>query len=325
MAVAEKPTTKSSSRNPVQQLALASFAGAAYLLFSLGLVVSGIPTLWEHWLGIDQAINNPFLSTALVMLVSVVAAVGLIMLGRKLEGPNPLRGLRAGSVIAATLLILIFVVVLDWIAGSMIDRVEPYITWSVIGGLGIGLLILVWLLFNRAGFAKFLVRLEESGWFHATSFKFNQGQKVRRATLIALLVVVGAGIYNNMRTELFARGNWEIILPGDLDWSLVVLYNVNYMLPLLLFGIFGWLAWRVVNWPTFADFLIATEAEMNKVSWTTRKRLFQDTIVVLITVALLTVFLFVVDMLWIQVLRVPGVLQIDPSQAKQKQLGPTEW
>ena len=32
------------------------------------------------------------------------------------------------------------------------------------------------------------------------------------------------------------------------------------------------------------DFLIATEAEMNKVSWTTRKRLVKDTIVVLVTV-----------------------------------------
>ncbi len=32
-----------------------------------------------------------------------------------------------------------------------------------------------------------------------------------------------------------------------------------------------WLAWRVVNVPSFADFLIATEAELNKVSWTTRR------------------------------------------------------
>ena len=50
-----------------------------------------------------------------------------------------------------------------------------------------------------------------------------------------------------------------------------------------------WRAWRgMVNFPAFADFLIATEAEMNKVSWTTRKRLVQDTIVVLTTVVLMT-------------------------------------
>ena len=40
---------------------------------------------------------------------------------------------------------------------------------------------------------------------------------------------------------------------------------------------------------------IATEAEINKVSWTTRKRLIQDTTVVLVTVFLFTLFLFVVD------------------------------
>ena len=50
--------------------------------------------------------------------------------------------------------------------------------------------------------------------------------------------------------------------------------------------------------PRFADFLIATEAELNKVSWTTRPRLIQDTIVVLMTTFLLAVFLFSMDELW---------------------------
>ncbi len=33
-----------------------------------------------------------------------------------------------------------------------------------------------------------------------------------------------------------------------------------------------WLCFRLVNMPRFADFLIAVEAEMNKVSWPTRPR-----------------------------------------------------
>jgi preprotein translocase SecE subunit len=86
-------------------------------------------------------------------------------------------------------------------------------------------------------------------------------------------------------------------------------------LPVLLALAALWFAWRVVNYPTFADFLIATEAEMNKVSWTTRKRLVQDTIVVLVTVALLTVFLFFVDILWIKILswKPIEVLRIDTT------------
>jgi preprotein translocase SecE subunit len=72
----------------------------------------------------------------------------------------------------------------------------------------------------------------------------------------------------------------------------------NYTLPVLVCLAGVWVAWRAVNVPTFGDFLIATEAEMNKVSWTTKKRLVQDTIVVLVCLALLTVFLFVIDIFW---------------------------
>lgn len=72
----------------------------------------------------------------------------------------------------------------------------------------------------------------------------------------------------------------------------------NYTFPVLLLLVTLWGAWRAVNVPTFGDFLIATEAEMNKVSWTTRKRLVQDTIVVLVFLALLTVFLLVIDLFW---------------------------
>jgi preprotein translocase SecE subunit len=84
-----------------------------------------------------------------------------------------------------------------------------------------------------------------------------------------------------------------------------------------LAGLCLWLAWRVVNLPPFADFLIATEAELNKVSWTTRRRLIQDTVVVLTTVVLLTLFLFAVDVIWSILLswKPIGVLKVgDPTQ-----------
>src|SRR5262249_23212154 len=47
--------------------------------------------------------------------------------------------------------------------------------------------------------------------------------------------------------------------------SITLLPAVRYTLPLVLLGLTIWLAWRIVNLPTFGDFLIATEAEMNKV------------------------------------------------------------
>jgi preprotein translocase SecE subunit len=100
--------------------------------------------------------------------------------------------------------------------------------------------------------------------------------------------------------------------------SLTLLPSIQYTVPLLL--IFGamWFAWRAVNMPAFADFLIATEAEMNKVSWTSQKRLYQDTVVVLVTVFLMAVFLFVVDWGWKEVLQRLNVLYIPPAGKVEK-------
>jgi len=86
-------------------------------------------------------------------------------------------------------------------------------------------------------------------------------------------------------------------------------------------------AWRVVNWPVFADFLIATEAELNKVSWTTRKRLVQDTIVVLMTLVLMAVFLFVVDVAWGRILswRPIGVLQVSDQKQEPGNEADLKW
>ena len=83
---------------------------------------------------------------------------------------------------------------------------------------------------------------------------------------------------------------------------LTLLPSVRFTLPLLLLVGAVWLAWRIVNMPAFADFLIATESEMNKVSWTTRQRLMQDTVVVLVTMVLMAMFLFVVDIAWARLL-----------------------
>ena len=59
----------------------------------------------------------------------------------------------------------------------------------------------------------------------------------------------------------------------------------------------GWIIFRLVQFPPFVEFLIATEAEMNKVSWTSRDDLYRATTVVLSTVVLMAVFLFGVDCL----------------------------
>jgi preprotein translocase SecE subunit len=108
--------------------------------------------------------------------------------------------------------------------------------------------------------------------------------------------------------------------------TIPVLPHVKYTLPILIAALGLWLAWRVVNVPSFADFLIATEAELNKVSWTTRRRLVQDTIVVLVTVFLFTLFLFVVDVAWGQILSLKaiGVLKL-PEKGQGDKPAEQNW
>jgi len=63
-----------------------------------------------------------------------------------------------------------------------------------------------------------------------------------------------------------------------------------------------------VNVPGFADFLIAVEAEMNKVSWPTRAELYRSSVVVLVTIFVLAMVLFVFDFFWGWVFKILGIL-----------------
>ena len=136
--------------------------------------------------------------------------------------------------------------------------------------------------------------------------------------MIGILLVGGTGVATLYRHESFGRSDWKVHIPF-LEQDLTLLSDIHVSLPLLLAGLTIWIAWRAVNMPAFADFLVATEAEMNKVSWSSRKRLVQDTIVVLATVLLLTAFLFVVDWFWGTVLswKPIGVLPAQKDNAGQ--------
>jgi preprotein translocase subunit SecE len=111
-------------------------------------------------------------------------------------------------------------------------------------------------------------------------YKRSQGRITRQITFAALAVVVALGLLR-LSTILVKNGpQWEFGLPGVL----------------LLAGL--WVSYRVVNVPGFADFLIAVEAEMNKVSWPTRQELFRASSVVLIVIFSLAFILAMYDILW---------------------------
>ena len=57
-------------------------------------------------------------------------------------------------------------------------------------------------------------------------------------------------------------------------------------------------AWWFINKPTTADFLIATDSEMKKVNWTTRKELIGSTKIVILFMFLIAIYLFACDLLF---------------------------
>jgi len=72
---------------------------------------------------------------------------------------------------------------------------------------------------------------------------------------------------------------------------------VMYAIPAVLFAGLGLLAAKYLNDPRLADFLIATENEMKKVAWSSKAEVIGSTAVVIVTVVLLAIFIFVVDLL----------------------------
>ncbi len=136
---------------------------------------------------------------------------------------------------------------------------------------------------------------------------------------------IASFLANLVRTDRYkplqgkhARLWTTIALGAVLVLGLVRLYDTlgdhakttQLAVPAIVGVVLGWLLYRVVEFPPFVEFLIATEAEMNKVSWTSREELKRATIVVLVTVTVMALFLFGVDFFWQFLLKLIGVLKI---------------
>jgi preprotein translocase subunit SecE len=129
--------------------------------------------------------------------------------------------------------------------------------------------------------------------FHVGLYKRTQGRVTRQVTFAVLALAVVAGLWGMSQTQMMFKGGPGWLRPAWLPPELVQ-YGVPGLLALAGF----WVAYRLVNVPAFADFLIAVEAEMNKVSWPTRTELYRSSIVVLVTIFALAIVLFGFDYFW---------------------------
>lgn len=126
--------------------------------------------------------------------------------------------------------------------------------------------------------------------FQTGLYKRSQGRMMRQMTFAALALGCALGCWRLM-VYLEPYGRREL----------------QYLVPAALLALGLWICYRAVNVPQFADFLIAVEAEMNKVSWPTRDVLFRSTFVVMFTIFFLALTLFLYDFFWSYLLTFLGV------------------
>jgi len=119
--------------------------------------------------------------------------------------------------------------------------------------------------------------------FAGSLYKARQGRIVRQVTCLALWLAIWLGawqLYETLGSGLYGQTLWQYLVP-----SVLVVAGM-------------WFTFRLVNWPKFADFLIAVEAEMTKVSWPTKTELYRASMVVIFTMAFLALLLFAYDLVW---------------------------
>ncbi len=116
-------------------------------------------------------------------------------------------------------------------------------------------------------------------------YKPNQGRIVRQVTFLAFAIIACLAVYEMYRT----------------NWLGNFFTGSQYFVFIALCSLGIWFSYRVVNYSVFADFLIAVEAEMNKVSWPSKTELWNASVVVMFVIFAMAALLFAFDVIWSKV------------------------
>ncbi|MDY3553256.1 preprotein translocase subunit SecE [Gemmata sp. JC717] len=294
MATAVETSSAPSAPGQSLSLPVASLLGAIYVVAALAVVLYVIPLFWSQ--SVSPSIGSRPADYLMWFVAEVAAAIGLGWLGFKIAGAAP-KGMHAGIFLVISAVITVF-----FVARAFAMNIEGPAGMVVSGVVALALAFGVVKLITGVAGRKWLVAIEEQGWFTTHQYKRSLGVKVRRLTILGVLIIGVSGAWSMFTNGLVGE---QLVLTLPFGWQPIPLMH-GFLLTIgakvvvlsLLVAATLWVALRAVNVPDFAEFLIATEAEMNKVSWSTRKRLAQDTVVVLVTTLLMTVFLLAVDLFW---------------------------
>ena len=112
-------------------------------------------------------------------------------------------------------------------------------------------------------------------------YKRSQGRLARRLSGVAIAAIAILGAWSGQMT--FA---------AEADAS------IKYGIPGAVAVLGCWLAFRVIHFEKFAEFLIATETEVEKVHWPDRQHVQRASVVVIVTMLLMGGMLFLFDVVW---------------------------
>ena len=117
-------------------------------------------------------------------------------------------------------------------------------------------------------------------------YKRGQGKYTRLCSVAGVGLIAGLGCL-----QLYKK------LEGA-EWGLSkqATLLIQTMGPAGVFVALGLLIFWLINKPTVADFMIAAEGEMKKVSWSSRKEIAVSTLVVVVVVITMAVLLGITDL-----------------------------
>ena len=121
-------------------------------------------------------------------------------------------------------------------------------------------------------------------------YKRGQGVYTRLCSAFGGAIVVGLGC-----RQLY------VMLQGYVNTETAMGLWLTIMIPAALFVVLGLLVFWLVNKASVADFMIAAEGEMKKVSWSSRKEITVSTFIVIVVVILMAVLLGSTDLFFFNV------------------------
>jgi preprotein translocase subunit SecE len=109
-----------------------------------------------------------------------------------------------------------------------------------------------------------------------------------------VIAVVGVAVLSDTLGGLLPRSGYRVYL--------------QYGIPTGIVGGMALLMFHIVNRQKSADFLIATEGEMKKVSWSSRREVIGSTKVVIIVTLIMAGLLYSVDFIFVKFFAWTGVM-----------------